>query len=262
ETARIVTDLWTNYELLGTAAAHNDSLADPKLIDEAALGVMANARLRRFMESVAKSFKSDSASEATYNQAAGGLLVARHILFPVTGGATQQQRDSVRRKAEGMRTQLTSANFESMAKKYSGDPGSAQRGGNLGAFRRGEMVKPFSDAVAALRPGQISPLVETQYGYHIILRPSYVMAKSDYDAAFGQSSAQRAESVYIARIDQEMNITPKANAPALAKAAARELPEHRDDNTEIATFKGGDLTVGRFVKWIESYPPQMRLPQQ
>lgn len=262
ETAMIIGDLWVNYQLLGVAAARGDSLNDPKVVDEAALGITSNVRLRRFMESVTKGFKADSASETTYNQATGGLFVARHILFSVPGGATAQQKDSVRRKAESIRGQLTRANFAAMAKRHSGDPGSAQRGGSLGAFRREEMVKPFSDAVAALRPGQTSPLVETQYGYHIIQRPTYLEAKADYDAAFGQSSTQRAESVYVSKLDTEMNIEVKSNAAATAKAAARELSAHRSDNDEIATFKGGDLTVGRFVRWVESYPPQMRIAQQ
>jgi PPIC-type PPIASE domain len=262
ETAMIVGDVWVNYQLLGIAAARGDSLNDPKLIDKAALGITSQARLQRFMQTVTKTFKGDSGSEASYNQATGGLFVARHILFPVPGGATQQQKDSVRKKAEGVRAQLTLANFAAMAKKYSGDPGSAQKGGSLGAFRREEMVKPFSDAVAALRPGQISPPVESQFGYHIIQRPTYAEAKADYDPAIGQTSMQRAESTYIANLDKATNINVKSSAATTAKAIARELPAHRGDNDVIASYKGGDLTVGQFVRWIESMPPSARVPQQ
>ena len=262
ETAVIVGDLWVNYQLLGIAGARGDSLTDPKLVEEAALGITSNVRLRRFMESVAKGFKADSASETTYNQATSGLFVARHILFALPGGATQPQKDSVRRKAESVRAQLTPGNFADMAKRHSNDPGSAQRGGSLGAFRREDMVKPFSDAVASLRPGQVSPLVETPYGYHIIKRPTYAEAKADYDTAFGSNSTQRAESLYIAKLDAEMNIAVKSNAATTAKAAARELAAHRGDRTEIATYKGGNLTVGGFVRWVEGMPPQARVPQQ
>lgn len=262
ETAMILTDLWSSYQLLGVAAAHNDTLSDQKLVDQAAAGIVGNIRLRRFMESVSKGFRTDSGSETAYNQATGGLFVARHILFGVPGGASQQQKDSVRRKAESVRAQLTTANFADMAKKYSSDPGSAQRGGSLGAFKREEMVKPFSDAVAALKPGQISPLVETQFGYHIIQRPTYADAKSDFDQAFGQGSTQVAESTYIAKLDAESNINVKSNAPAVAKAAARELTAHRTDDDVMATYKGGDLTVAQFVRWVEAYPPQARIAQQ
>ena len=260
DVAMLVADLWKNYQLLGLAAARGDSLNDPKLIEEATAGVTANIRLRRFMEGVATTFKADSASEATYNQATGGLLVARHILFQIPGGATQPQKDSVRRIAEGVRARTTTANFADMARRYGSD-GTKDQGGNLGAFRPGEMVKPFYDAVAALRPGEIS-MVETNFGYHIIQRPVYAAAKQEFDAAFGQGSMRMAESTYVAKLDQDARIEVKSNAATLAKAAARDLSGHREEDDVMASFKGGNLTVGRFVTWVESYPPQMRLPQQ
>ena len=262
ETAMILTDLWTNYQLLGVAAANVDTVFDPKLIDDAAMGITANARLRDFMAAVNKTAVPDSATESSYTQATGGLFVARHILLPIQGGATQPQKDSVRRSAESLRAQANAGNFGALAKRHSKDPGSAQQNGNLGPFRRDEMVKPFADAVAALRPGQISPVVETQYGYHIIYRPTYAEAKAQYDQAFQQSSAQRSESVYVAKVDAEANINVRANAGAAAKAAAQDLSAHRDDNDVLASYKGGQLTVARFTRWVESFPPGMRIAQQ
>jgi len=262
ETATIVTDLWVNYHLLAVAAAKGDSLNDPKLIDEAAQGITANVRLRRFMESVGPALKGDTATEASYNQAVGGVLAARHILFAFPGGASQQQKDSVRRRAETVRGQVTSGNFGDMAKRHSADPGSATRGGDLGAFGRDEMVKPFSDAVAALRPGEISSLVETQYGYHIIQRQTYANAREQYAQTFSQRSAQRAESVYIAGVDQDSRINLKAGAGAVAKSAVRDMSANRRNDDVMATYKGGDLTVAEFLRWVESFPPQMRITQQ
>lgn len=58
--------------------------------------------------------------------------------------------------------------FATLAKQYSQDTATASNGGDLGSISRGQMVKPFEDAVFALQPGQVSDLVKTQYGYHII----------------------------------------------------------------------------------------------
>jgi peptidyl-prolyl cis-trans isomerase D len=262
ETAGLVAELWTGYQLLGIAAARGDSIIDPKLIDEATQGITASMRLRRYMESVSGSLPRETASEATYTQATGGLFVARHILFSFPGGASQEQRDSVRRRAQAIRGQLTSANFAELAKKHSGDVGSGQRGGDLGAFQRAEMVKPFGDAVAALRPGDISGLVETQFGYHIIQRPTFAAAKAQYEATFNETIGQKAESIYVAKVDDEAKISIRSNAAGDVKAAARDFSQHRTDTDVLATFKDGSLTLGRFVRWVEMMPPQARIAQQ
>ena len=262
ETAGIVADLWVNYHLLALAAARGDSLMDTKSIEEAASGITANVRLRRFMEQISGSLKGDSATEATYNQAEGGILAARHILFAFPGGASQAQKDSVRRRAEGIRAQTTNANFREMVRRHSNEPGAAERGGDLGAFGREEMVKPFSDAVAALRPGEISSPVETQFGYHIIQRLPYAAAREAYGEAYARRSTERAESLYIAKVDADAAITVRSNAAALAKGAARDIPPNRRNDDVMATFRNGDLTVAEFVRWVESFPPQMRIAQQ
>jgi hypothetical protein len=259
ETAGLVADLWTGYQLLALAAAHGDSIIDPKLIDEATQGITASMRLRRFMDSVGPTLKADPASEATYTQASGSVFVARHILFSFPGGATQQQRDSVKKRAESIRAQVTSANFAEMAKKYSGDQGSAVRGGDLGPFPRVEMVKPFGDAVAALKPGDISGLVETNFGYHIIQRPTYAAAKAQYDPMYNETVGQKAESIYVARVDEEAKISIRSSAATDVKAAAKDFAAHRRDKDVLATFKDGSLTVARFVMWAEMMPPQNRI---
>lgn len=90
------------------------------------------------------------------------MVHARHILVPPGPDARAQ--------AEALRKQiLEGSNFEELAKAHSKDPGSAPKGGDLGFFPRGKMVKPFDDAVFALtKPGEVSSLVETRFGFHII----------------------------------------------------------------------------------------------
>ena len=94
---------------------------------------------------------------------------ARHILIKVPFGTTGEARKKGREKAEAMIEWLKRGeSFERLAEKNSEDPDSAKKGGDLGYFARGRMPKPFEEAAFSLKPGQISGIVETDFGYHVI----------------------------------------------------------------------------------------------
>lgn len=82
---------------------------------------------------------------------------------------SESERDRVRGELAELRERvLKGEKFAMLAKLYSQDPGSASKGGELGFFGRGEMVSEFEAAAFALKPGEVSPIVETQFGFHIL----------------------------------------------------------------------------------------------
>jgi peptidyl-prolyl cis-trans isomerase D len=95
---------------------------------------------------------------------------ASHILIKTEPGASAADRQKAKARAEELLAQVRKnpAAFAELARKNSDDPGSAARGGDLDFFSRGAMVKPFEDAVFAMKPGEVSNLVESDFGYHII----------------------------------------------------------------------------------------------
>jgi peptidyl-prolyl cis-trans isomerase D len=95
---------------------------------------------------------------------------ASHILIGAPKDAPAAERGKAKAKAEALLAELrkTPASFAELARKNSADSGSAARGGDLDFFARGAMVKPFEDAAYAMKPGEISPVVESDFGYHII----------------------------------------------------------------------------------------------
>lgn len=95
---------------------------------------------------------------------------ASHILVKAEKSAPAAEREKAKAKAEALLAEVRKnpASFAEVAKKNSDDPGSAQRGGDLDFFARGAMVKPFEDAVFSMKPGELSSVVESDFGFHII----------------------------------------------------------------------------------------------
>jgi peptidyl-prolyl cis-trans isomerase D len=95
---------------------------------------------------------------------------ASHILIKADKSAPAAEREKAKAKAEALLAQwkAKTAAFADLARKNSDDPGSADKGGDLDFFARGAMVKPFEDAAFALKPGETSGVVESDFGYHII----------------------------------------------------------------------------------------------
>jgi len=148
---------------------------------------------------------------------------ARHILLPNKGPESLK-------KAQELLAQLRSgASFEELAKANSTDAGSAARGGDLGFFGAGQMVRPFEDAVNALaKPGDLSEPVESQFGYHIIrLEERREKGMQSYEEVRGQLLVEaRTAILNESRVQkvQSMNkdfVFDKEAIEGLTKQAAR-----------------------------------------
>ena len=93
---------------------------------------------------------------------------ASHVLIKVGDKAAAEEKQKAKEKIEALRARAMSGeDFAKLAKENSEDA-SAPNGGDLGYFKKGDMVKPFEDAAFGLEKDQISPVVETQFGYHVI----------------------------------------------------------------------------------------------
>ena len=94
---------------------------------------------------------------------------ARHILLRVEPGASAEAAEERRKAAEAIHARLVGGeDFASLASALSEDPGSKESGGDLGFFKRGQMVKPFEDAAFALGPGELSPVFRSDFGFHVL----------------------------------------------------------------------------------------------
>ena len=259
--AKSIANVWSDYQLLGMAAAHGDSLNDPKLIDEAMWPAIANMKAKKWYDVVSKGWGVEDTAAARRQWDSGQVLAADHILL-LTQGMNDAQKADVKKKADALRASVTPANFAATAKKNSQDQQSAKLGGSLGIFPKGSMVPEFEKALVALKPGEISPVVQTQYGYHIIHRPTYDQVKTQLLAASKGRSVAVAESTYLAKLEQNGKIEVKKDAPTIVRAVGNDPDAYRRDKTVLATSTAGQFTTSRLVGWLETLPPQARVLDQ
>lgn len=162
---------------------------------------------------------------------------ARHILLTLPANVSIEDKAKLRARAQDLLEKLRKApdTFAAVAKAESQDPGSAAKGGDLDYFGRGAMVKPFEDAVFALKKGELSDVVESDFGFHIIeltdikapKAASFEEMRPKIEADLKQQEAQK---LFSATAEKFSNLVYE-QADSL-QAAADEL------KLEIQTFKG------------------------
>ena len=201
---------------------------------------------------------SDAQVEAYYNAHKDEYRTpervhARHILLS-TANKPKDEIPKIQAQAEALDKQMKGgADFAELAKKNSQDPGSAAKGGDLGWVSRGQMVKTFEDAVFTLKPNEISNVVTTEYGFHIIQvlekQPAHLQTLDEVKQAI--IATLKTQTVF----DQMQNLADKAHAelvkaPQNAQQIATQLNLEFVDVPAYAPGKpiaqlGNDPQVGR-----------------
>lgn len=267
QVVQALADYWVDYILLATAAAEDTSLSaiDLEALTQPAREQAIMARLRDEVVHADTAFTDEQVEERWITEGPGAEIRARHILLRVPADATPQQRDSVEALAESLRARAESGeDFAELATEYSQDPGSAARGGDLDFFGRGRMVAPFEEAAFQLDPGEISPVVETAYGYHVIKleerrQPELGQQRDDFRRYLIQQAQQDAEAAYLDSLaaETEVEIAPGGLDVVREIASRPELSlEGRAASRVIARYEDGEFTSGEFATFIRGQPAQ------
>ncbi|MFD0912698.1 SurA N-terminal domain-containing protein [Methylophilus luteus] len=215
---------------------------------------------------------------------------ASHILIGFSNTASAAEKAAAKEKAESILQQIKAnpKSFEKLAIEYSQDSGSAGKGGDLGSFGRGAMVKPFENAAFAMKVGEISDLVESEFGYHIIKLTGITGESSDFEAMKLKIKAellfQKAQAKYAELADdfgntvyeQSGSLEPVAKkfglqvqtSPAMTKdeiakffkserlaslAFSDEVVKEKR-NTEAVEVSPNNLVAARTVEYIAEAP--------
>jgi peptidyl-prolyl cis-trans isomerase C len=168
---------YLRMKLLASKGMQDNLQNDPDVVKQLSLmreNLVASAEVKKIEAALPV---TDADIKKAYNDSIKDYeqVTARHILIAFKGspaaqpGKKELTEDEAKAKAEDLRKQLAGgADFAELAKKESDDVGSGAQGGSLGAFGHGQMVPEFEKAAFETKAGEISPVVRTQYGFHII----------------------------------------------------------------------------------------------
>jgi hypothetical protein len=264
-----LTELWLDYTLLAEALRQDSTLSqldfDPAI--RAELEQQAVVRLRDSVITADTVVSDDELRGRYEEQTPGARVRARHILLRYPAQATPEQRDSVRSRADALLARLRDgADFAALATEASEDPGSASRGGDLGFFTRGDMVKPFEDAAFAMEPGEVSDVVESPFGLHIIRVeekevPSFEDVRADFRRAILTRRNQVAESLYIAELQEEAEMEVVDGAPDLVRQMARDPSttlSRRAGERTVVEYTGGEVSLSDLKGFLAAREGQYR----
>ncbi|MDE2277922.1 MAG: SurA N-terminal domain-containing protein, partial [Burkholderiales bacterium] len=207
------------------------TVPDQARIDYAVLDLDALAKAAVVTDAELRKAYADSLAKYTVPEERR----ASHILIKADSSMSAADRAKAKAEAEKLLAEVRKnpADFAALARKYSQDPGSAAKGGDLDFIARGAMVKPFEDAVFKLGVGQISDIVKTEFGYHIIMvtakrggevRP-FEQVRGEVEAALRRSIAQRrwaaaAEQFTDTVYEQSDSLKPAIDKLQLAQQTA------------------------------------------
>jgi hypothetical protein len=268
EVVEALANFWLDYFLLAHAALQDTTLGnvDVSSLVEQQTDQELVALLRNQVIQVDTAISSEELEAQFAAEQPGVRIQASHILLRLPDGATEEQTDSVRALGESLRDRiLQGEDFAALAREFSQDAGSGAAGGDLGFFERGTMVKPFEDVAFALEPGEISPLVETNFGLHLIKvegreMPSFEESQDQFRTQILNRRIATAESTFVARVVESAGVEVSTDGfesmRRIGENPSLDLTPRASQRT-LVSYAGGSYGLGEFQDWIQVQNPSI-----
>ena len=259
EAVRRLATVWVDYALFAQAVASGRSLADSATVAQAMWPAIAQLKWERFHDKLMAERMTLAPTALDSAYAAGELRLFQHILLRASQAEAPQVVAEKERRLRGYLTEVRrdGSRFASLAARYSEDQGSKDRGGLLGVAGHGAYVTPFEDAAWALEPGQVSDVVRTPFGVHIIRRPPLAEVRDSFRVGLEERRAFAFDSAYVDSLSTAAHLRVASSAPALARQAVQNFDAARGNNATLASYADGRFRVRDLAQWLSAMDPQV-----
>ncbi len=261
ETVESLAMRWVEYSLMAGRLADGDALVDSATVVAAAWPDVQAAIARSF-----RYIRGGTAAEPTPPQVdstfrAGDVRLLKQILRRTTVDMPPAQREALRAEMVVIRNRLLGGGSWSEANAYNDDERGRPMDGSIGLVQRGQTVPAFETVAFALAPGQLSDVVETSVGFHLIHRPTLPEVAGEFTLGLNEIWAQRLDSSYQAELLVRRPIQMVGDVAASVRevVAAGLRPDADLSRRVLATYEGGEFAVVDLVHYVRILPPQFSL---
>ncbi len=252
-----VASLWVDYAIFAQRIVGGDSLLDTATVKAAMWAEIQQRIANHYHDQYVQSQSEIDSSVVDSAYTAGEYMIVSHILFKTDSTMSASEKARKRRKAEQVRRQLMNGMSWKKANEQNEGPSKVQDG-NLGLHRREDFVSSFAAAAFRLKPGEISSVTESPFGYHVIRRPPLSEVWDQFKAELTDKFVTRADTAFLRELEKRRHIEVEPDAAGLVREAAFDPLRGRESRKVIGTYDGGEFTVGDFVKWLQGFPSEIQ----
>lgn len=253
EAAQFVAQLWTDYTLFAQAIAGGSFEADSATIADAMWMHIAGMTTEHWFDTLAARRANVTPAKIDSAYAAGSVRVLQHVLIEVQPDANEATRAENRRLADRIRAQAVEAgDLGALALEHTADLATKVDSGFLPPSPRGAFVAPFDSAAWLLEPGEISGVVVTSYGFHVIRRASEAQAKARLEPWLAEQLMGNLPVTYFAELDSVYDVELSGGAVGRAREALHDLNAAGRNNRALLEYRGGEITVSDFARFVRA----------
>lgn len=254
-----ISSYWVDYMILADRLASGDSLLDSATVVAAMWAEIQQEIADRYHEQLVGRLTLLDSARLDSAYAAGRHRLIKQILFAVPPDASPVVRNAKRGVATdyGHRLHAGSIGWAEAA-KVTEDAVKTAREGSVGVITYGDAFPAVENAAFALEPGEISDVVETAYGYHLLYRPALTDVREEFRTELQIRLEEDFDDAYLAAMLDRWDIEVKGGIAPTVREVGNDPLRAKQSRRVLGTHRGGAFRVRDLARWLQAMPVEIR----